>query len=142
MMPSPVLLLLLSLSAALAAPPIQYDDYSVVMPQKRAALVLDRLLVALQKALHDVPSAPEPRYDRIDRDGPRAVPLRLAPLDYSDTMLSDLPKGGSLRRRASLDEAPPFSSIEEDDDLNTLQRRGGEGRGRVVKCYFNAITCF
>lgn len=28
-MPSPVVLLLLSLSAALAAPPIQYDDYSV-----------------------------------------------------------------------------------------------------------------
>lgn len=62
------------------------------MPQKRAALVLDRLLVALQKALHDVPSAPEPRYDRFDRDGPRAAPLRLAPLDYSDTVSPNLSK--------------------------------------------------
>lgn len=62
------------------------------MPQKRAALVLDRLLVALQKALHDGPSAPEPRYDRIDRDGPRTAPLRIAPMDYSDTVGPNLSK--------------------------------------------------
>lgn len=59
------------------------------MPQKRAALVLDRLLVALQKALHDGPSVAEP-YDRTDRDGPKTAPLRIAPLDYSDTVGSNL----------------------------------------------------
>lgn len=45
-----------------------------VVPQKRAALVLDRLLVALQKALRDE-STPQ-RYERPDRDGPRTAPLR------------------------------------------------------------------
>lgn len=60
------------------------------MPQKRAALVLDRLLVALQKALHDGPTAPELQYDRPDRDGPKTAPLRIAPLDYSDTVGSNI----------------------------------------------------
>lgn len=62
----------------------------VVMPQKRAALVLDRLLVALQKALHDGAGGAESRYDRRDRDGPRTAPLRVSPLDDSDTVSANL----------------------------------------------------
>ncbi|XP_041979285.1 uncharacterized protein LOC121733180 [Aricia agestis] len=74
----------------------------VIFPRpRRAALVLDRLLVALQKALHDPPKDVD--------DGPRAAPLR-----YLDT-----------------------------NEMTGLQRRGqGMSRGRVLRCYFNAITCF
>ncbi|CAH2254588.1 jg157, partial [Pararge aegeria aegeria] len=53
----------------------------IILPQKRAALVLDRLLIALQKALHE-----ENGNQRIDsdRDGPRTAPLRLANIETSD----------------------------------------------------------
>ncbi|PZC79498.1 hypothetical protein B5X24_HaOG216278 [Helicoverpa armigera] len=110
MMCNPVpLLLLLALTGALAAPAM-YDDYTEEVPQKRAALVLDRLLVALQKALHE-DNGPPRGYDRIDPNGPRTAPLRLAD--------------------------------DEINDLSALQRRGsGNGRGRVLRCYFNAVTCF
>ncbi|XP_045517415.1 uncharacterized protein LOC123709869 [Pieris brassicae] len=78
-----------------------------IVPQKRAALVLDRLLVALQKALRESPTS---RFDP-ERDGPRTAPLRLAHYDVND--------------------------------MTGLQRRGqGNNRGRVLRCYFNAITCF
>lgn len=53
-----------------------------VVPQKRAALVLDRLLVALQKALHE-DNGPQ-RYDRLDPNGPRTAPLRLADDEIND----------------------------------------------------------
>ncbi|KAJ8731392.1 hypothetical protein PYW07_004599 [Mythimna separata] len=111
MMCSPVALLLLALTSALAAPAL-YDDYTEEVPQKRAALVLDRLLVALQKALHEDNGPPRVYAERIDPNGPRTAPLRLAD---EDTM----------------------------NDLSALQRRGsGNGRGRVLRCYFNAVTCF
>ncbi|CAK1556323.1 unnamed protein product [Leptosia nina] len=83
---------------------LQEENYFV--PQKRAALVLDRLLVALQKALREEST---PRFDP-ERDGPRTAPLRLAHYDGND--------------------------------LTGLQRRGQGNRGRVLRCYFNAITCF
>ncbi|CAH0715607.1 unnamed protein product, partial [Brenthis ino] len=117
---------IIALSAALAAPAFEAastgvtnDQYpfetdknnfseEIFMPQKRAALVLDRLLIALQKALHE-----ESVNQRVeaDRDGPRMAPLRL----------------GNF----------------EGNDMTGLQRRGqGSTRGRVLRCYFNAITCF
>ncbi|XP_014367314.1 uncharacterized protein LOC106717888 [Papilio machaon] len=104
----------LAASAVPAAYPEEYvrsmeaNDVSdqVIVPQKRAALVLDRLLVALQRALHEGGA----RYD-VDRDGPRTAPLRISNMDTND--------------------------------LSALQRRGqGSGRGRVLRCYFNAVTCF
>ncbi|XP_047533443.1 uncharacterized protein LOC125068389 [Vanessa atalanta] len=119
-------LLVMALSGALAAP--SYDAVStslsdpeytlgynrgdmsenIFIPRKRAALVLDRLLIALQKALHE-----ESVNQRLasDREGPRTAPLRLANFDTND--------------------------------MTGLQRRGqGTTRGRVLRCYFNAITCF
>ncbi|XP_072948817.1 uncharacterized protein [Epargyreus clarus] len=112
---------LMALSAALAAPaslsdPEHYTvlvdsknmDDQVIMPQKKAALVLDRLLVALQKALHE--DGGGARYEA-DRDGPRTAPLRISGMEAND--------------------------------LTGLQRRGqGSTRGRVLRCYFNAVTCF
>lgn len=55
----------------------------VVVPQKRAALVLDRLLIALQKALHDSP----PRYERPVIEGPRTAALRISDDDMVITNL-------------------------------------------------------
>lgn len=59
----------------------------MIIPQKRAALVLDRLLIALQKALREeeaLPDKPRPAA-AVAADGPRAAPraapLRLASLD-------------------------------------------------------------
>ncbi|XP_052741498.1 uncharacterized protein LOC112044460 [Bicyclus anynana] len=127
-------LLLMTLSAALAAPALDKPsrgltdgDYytieadrrdlpevenkffqEIILPQKRAALVLDRLLIALQKALHE--ESASQRFD-VDRDGPRTAPLRIANI--------------------------------ETNDMTGLQRRGqGAARGRVLRCYFNAVTCF
>ena len=53
----------------------------IYVPQKRAALVLDRLLIALQKALRE-----ESMNQRMeaDRDGPRTAPLRLGGYDAND----------------------------------------------------------
>ncbi|XP_038210044.1 uncharacterized protein LOC119830927 [Zerene cesonia] len=104
---------------ALPAPAILDEEYplavepsnmreQVIVPHKRAALVLDRLLVALQKALRE--DGTSQRFDP-DRDGPRTAPLRIANYDGND--------------------------------MTGLQRRGqASGRGRVLRCYFNAITCF
>ncbi|XP_045448338.1 uncharacterized protein LOC123656723 [Melitaea cinxia] len=100
-------LLVMALSVVFAAPSIDTSS-KILMPQKRAALVLDRLLIALQKALHE-----ESLNQRLntDSDGPRTAPLRLSSYDTND--------------------------------MTGLQRRGqGSGRGRVLRCYFNAITCF
>ncbi|KAI4456311.1 calpain-7 [Holotrichia oblita] len=32
---------------------LKYDDYPLIVPRKRAALLVDRLMVALQKAIED-----------------------------------------------------------------------------------------
>ncbi|CAH2096260.1 unnamed protein product [Euphydryas editha] len=126
-------LLVIALSAVLAAPSIDTSSANLLdnaynigfnrndltdnrndltekiyIPQKRAALVLDRLLIALQKALHE--ESLNQRLDSIS-EGPRTAPLRFASYDIND--------------------------------MTGLQRRGqGSGRGRVLRCYFNAITCF
>ncbi|CAG9786695.1 unnamed protein product [Diatraea saccharalis] len=140
MMRSPVPLLLVALSAALAAPPNTYEDYPITVPQKRAALVLDRLLIALQKALHD---NPPPSYEQVDSDGPRTAPLRVA----NDLLQNDAIDDSN--REVWLE--PEDLSVEplrlRHEDLTGLQRRGQSGgapgvRGRVLRCYFNAITCF
>ncbi|XP_047991707.1 uncharacterized protein LOC125230560 isoform X2 [Leguminivora glycinivorella] len=106
MMSVALLLIALACSVIDAAPAPLYDNSEeVVIPQKRAALVLDRILIALQKALHEPPADPY--------DGPHASPLRV----------------------------PSYL----DSDMSALQRRGQAGtagRGRVLRCYFNAVTCF
>ncbi|XP_060803444.1 uncharacterized protein LOC106132079 isoform X2 [Amyelois transitella] len=111
MMCGSVPLLLVALTTALAAPSPAFHDSDnseqIIVPQKRAALVLDRLLIALQKALHEdsqQKAAPS-------REWPRTEPLRI--------------------------------NMDNDGDMSGLQRRGqGGGRGRVLRCYFNAVTCF
>ncbi|XP_026734673.1 uncharacterized protein LOC113498736 isoform X2 [Trichoplusia ni] len=86
-----MVLLLLALSGALAASTVRrqvYYDDTVEVPHKRAALVLDRLLVALQSALREDSSAR--RFNRIDSSGPRTAPLRVEE-DFNDL--------GALHRR-------------------------------------------
>ncbi|GBP39306.1 hypothetical protein EVAR_20534_1 [Eumeta japonica] len=84
--------------------------------QKRAALVLDRLLVALQHAL---------REDRAHRE----------PVVVRAPVMSREPLAEPLQHA---------SSVEDLNEMTELQRRGqtGGGRGRVLRCYFNAVTCF
>ncbi|XP_049873528.1 uncharacterized protein LOC126372053 [Pectinophora gossypiella] len=146
MMSSSVPLLLLTLSSALSTLSAPYDGYTqVVVPQKRAALMLDRLLMALQKALHEDGERPE-------RDGPRAAPLRIAGLDdvgndmmalYSEV---GVPAPAPAPRDFVYEPHPaPLHIAALDDDKIAPKRRGqGVGRadGRVLRCYFNAITCF
>nr|ALM30302.1 allatostatin double C precursor splicing variant a [Chilo suppressalis] len=140
MMCSPLPLLLVAFSAALAAPANTYEDYPIAVPQKKAALVLDRLLIALQKALHDSP----PSYEQMEVDGPRTAPLRGG---------NDLLQGEGYGERDQdvwLEPDDLHLRVEplrvHHDDLTGLQRRGQGGapgvRGRVLRCYFNAITCF
>ncbi|KAJ2949060.1 hypothetical protein O0L34_g6000 [Tuta absoluta] len=90
MMPRSLPLLLLALSLVplvLSAPTVSYDGYTgiiepVKVPQKRAALVLDRLLVALQRALREGDGG-RARGSRAVI-GPRTAPLRIAGMDDAD----------------------------------------------------------
>ncbi|XP_028171310.1 uncharacterized protein LOC114360724 isoform X1 [Ostrinia furnacalis] len=141
MMCRPVPLMLVALTTALAAPATMYDDYPVVVPQKRAALVLDRLLIALQKALHDSP----PRYERPIVEGPRTAALRIADDEMTGASAGD--ERNEWLGPEDLRVAPLRVPAHDYSDMTGLQRRGQSGgapgvRGRVLRCYFNAITCF
>ncbi|KAL0838894.1 hypothetical protein ABMA28_016913 [Loxostege sticticalis] len=143
MMCCPVPLILVALTTALAAPASLYEDYPVVVPQKRAALVLDRLLIALQKALHDSP----PRYERPVIEGPRTAALRISDDDMSGDRIGGGERDNEWLGPEDLRVAPLRVPTYELSDMTGLQRRGQPGgapgvRGRVLRCYFNAITCF
>ncbi|KAM3965198.1 uncharacterized protein ACR2FA_000589 [Aphomia sociella] len=147
MMCGPVPLLLVALSTALAAPApataTLYDDIPVIVPQKRAALVLDRLLIALQKALHE--DGEQQRYDQRGRDWPRTAPLRIDTdnlSDMSNILEESRAQGYDWPDRA--DSRDETLRLAKEDDMTGLQRRGqaGTNRGRVLRCYFNAVTCF
>ncbi|XP_014214886.1 uncharacterized protein LOC106644051 [Copidosoma floridanum] len=89
-----------------------YPDYQKAMP-KRAALLLDRLLVALQKAVDN---------EEIGKNGYKTYARTLP--NYSDIPESE--HGMQLTDERTMD----------------LQRRG-QAKGRVYwRCYLNAVTCF
>ncbi|XP_029156355.1 uncharacterized protein LOC114929111 isoform X2 [Nylanderia fulva] len=93
----------------------KYDDYPVVVP-KRAALLLDQLMVALQKV--------------VDNQGKSTV-------GESRGMSRGMSRGTKV-------SAPRFIANTEiaDDQTMDLQRRG-QAKGQVYwRCYFNAVTCF
>ncbi|KOC62532.1 hypothetical protein WH47_04193 [Habropoda laboriosa] len=91
----------------------KYDDeYPVVVP-KRAALLFDRLMVALQKVVDN--------QGRGELSGSRTFTRSSGP---------HLPAGNS--------QIVPSM----DEQTMDLQRRG-QAKGRVYwRCYFNAVTCF
>ncbi|XP_033198007.1 uncharacterized protein LOC117160972 isoform X1 [Bombus vancouverensis nearcticus] len=91
----------------------KYDEYPVVVP-KRAALLFDQLMVALQKVV-----------DNQNRGefGGRTLPRSSGP---------HLPVGNSQNIPATDEQTVKMD----------LQRRG-QAKGRVYwRCYFNAVTCF
>ncbi|XP_055920239.1 uncharacterized protein LOC129951905 isoform X2 [Eupeodes corollae] len=132
--------------------PGNYDEYPMIVP-KRAALLLDRLMVALHHALED------------ERNGNR----RLSDIYGRDTSKtpSFLLKGGSLADFDPTEHDNMYSDEEQPDyDLRNLrdlkspnrgsgetsfQRRtphdedtgSGRSNGRMYwRCYFNAVSCF
>ncbi|XP_053998921.1 uncharacterized protein LOC128887253 isoform X1 [Hylaeus anthracinus] len=92
----------------------KYDEYPVVVP-KRAALLLDRLMVALQKVVDN--------QDRGELGSVRSFGRSSGPhLPSSDSQI--------------------VPSADEETVKMDLQRRG-QSKGRVYwRCYFNAVTCF
>ncbi|XP_043270544.1 uncharacterized protein AstCC [Venturia canescens] len=93
--------------------PEKYNDYPVVVT-KRAALLLDRLMVALQKAIDDQGGS-----ESGGMDTSVGLPMRQQPHSIVNT-------GGT--------------SIS--NDKSSIDRRA-QGKGRVYwRCYFNAVTCF
>ncbi|CAK9828740.1 hypothetical protein ANTRET_LOCUS6207 [Anthophora retusa] len=90
------------------------EEYPVVVP-KRAALLFDQLMVALQKVVDN--------QGRGEMGGSRAFARSSGPR---------LPVGNS--------QIVP--SADEQTVKMDLQRRG-QAKGRVYwRCYFNAVTCF
>ncbi|XP_043252361.1 uncharacterized protein LOC143348172 [Colletes latitarsis] len=92
----------------------KYDDYPVVVP-KRAALLLDQLMVALQNVVDN--------QGRGELSGSRSFSRSSGPhLPASDSQI--------------------VSSADEETVKMDLQRRG-QSKGRIYwRCYFNAVTCF
>ncbi|XP_037042230.1 uncharacterized protein LOC119078675 isoform X2 [Bradysia coprophila] len=113
---------------------IRYDEYPLVVP-KRAAILLDRIMVALHHALEDGDQKEIRKISELYKDSNR----------YTEDIhnISDyLPAEMDLTDINNQENRLP-------DDMMGLQRRGnGESglspsKGRVYwRCYFNAVTCF
>ncbi|XP_076670922.1 uncharacterized protein LOC143370133 [Andrena cerasifolii] len=92
----------------------KYDEYPVVVP-KRAALLFDQLMVALQKV--------------VDNQGKG---------ELGDSRPFTRSSGPHLQADLSNSQIVPSA----DEQTMDLQRRG-QSKGRVYwRCYFNAVTCF
>lgn len=91
----------------------KYDEYPVVVP-KRAALLFDRLMVALQKVVDN--------QNKGELDGSR--PFARSP---------HLP----------IENSQIIPSTDEQQTIKMDLQRRGQAKGRVYwRCYFNAVTCF
>ncbi|XP_076167443.1 uncharacterized protein LOC143146741 isoform X2 [Ptiloglossa arizonensis] len=91
--------------------PAKYDEYPVVVP-KRAALLLDQLMVALQKVVDN--------QGRGELAGNRPFVRSSGPHLPSDSQI--VPTA--------------------DEETMELQRRGQTKGRVYWRCYFNAVTCF
>ncbi|CAL7941003.1 unnamed protein product [Xylocopa violacea] len=93
--------------------PSKYDEYPVVVP-KRAALLFDQLMVALQKVVDS--------QARGELGPSRPFTRSSGPMTNGNSQIVP---------------APDEQAVKMD-----LQRRG-QAKGRVYwRCYFNAVTCF
>ncbi|PBC32497.1 hypothetical protein APICC_09259 [Apis cerana cerana] len=89
----------------------KYDEYPVVVP-KRAALLFDRLMVALQKVVDN---------QNKELDGSR--PFARSP-------------------HLSIENSQIIPSTDDQTMKMDLQRRGQAKGRVYWRCYFNAVTCF
>ncbi|XP_076375150.1 uncharacterized protein LOC117229961 isoform X1 [Megalopta genalis] len=94
----------------------KYEEYPVVVP-KRAALLLDQLMVALQKAVDN--------QSKGELGASRSSSYARSPGPH-----------------ITAGESQIVSTGDEQTVKMDLQRRG-QSKGRVYwRCYFNAVTCF
>nr|XP_031835452.1 uncharacterized protein LOC116428219 [Nomia melanderi] len=92
----------------------KYDEYPVVVP-KRAALLFDQLMVALQKVVDN--------QNRGELGGSRT---------FTRSSGSHMPAG----------ETQIVPSGDDQTVKMDLQRRGQSKERVYWRCYFNAVTCF
>ncbi|KAG5676515.1 hypothetical protein PVAND_006344 [Polypedilum vanderplanki] len=148
---------------------VNYDVYPIVFP-KRAAMLLDRLMVALHHALEDDDPKQLQKINEMYRHGQFSssssnTPHKsnFQPKYYKGKTDSDAYYGYKLvNGQADESEDIEGKSMElglrsgdyendftQSDEAMDLQRRGhstgldGGNQGRVYwRCYFNAVTCF
>ncbi|XP_053696020.1 uncharacterized protein LOC128743455 [Sabethes cyaneus] len=142
---------------------VQYDDYPMVVP-KRAAMLLDRLMVALHHALEkgegdEGTGRPINKVYRDAKYGGRPVTNGMvrqqpAPPSLPPGKTEQLMK--SYYAEAEADDAEVDNAIPDEleelegrkelfDEMMDIQTRGTEDKtkkGRYWKCYFNAVSCF
>uniref|UniRef100_A0A182FMZ2 Allatostatin CC n=1 Tax=Anopheles albimanus TaxID=7167 RepID=A0A182FMZ2_ANOAL len=141
---------------------VNYDDYPMVVP-KRAAMLLDRLMVALHHALEkgDGEDGGARPINKVYRDGRYAgkptVALTPAKIPPSASKTEQLMKSYYAEADADSEAEDRVANIipDEIDDIETrkelldemmdIQTRGTDDKtkkGRYWKCYFNAVSCF
>ncbi|XP_055295587.1 uncharacterized protein LOC129565117 [Sitodiplosis mosellana] len=131
---------------------VSYDEYPMVVP-KRAALLLDRIMVALHHALEDNDREGIQRIAEIhkmSRHPATNVRLEKEMLQQfkagteNDLNYYEIPV--DLNVETSMNKIEGRHST--DESMMGLQRRGhgealGTNKNRVYwRCYFNAVTCF
>lgn len=142
---------------------VNYDDYPMVVP-KRAAMLLDRLMVALHHALEkgdgeDGGSRPINKVYRDGRySGKPTVAKSLSPLpppppskteQLMKTYYAEADADADAEDRVTNSIPDEIDDIEARkellDEMMDIQTRGTEDKtkkGRYWKCYFNAVSCF
>ncbi|GAB0089921.1 uncharacterized protein DMENIID0001_045470 [Sergentomyia squamirostris] len=128
---------------------VNYDEYPMIVP-KRAALLLDRIMVALHHALENEGEMPP---NEIEREKVSKMnPHRKIVQQYIHQQQAQQrrPKEMSSAEDSQLlDNLKDYDvDLNDSDDLMDLERRGhrvamGPNKGRQYwRCYFNAVTCF
>uniref|UniRef100_A0A182NPW5 Allatostatin CC n=1 Tax=Anopheles dirus TaxID=7168 RepID=A0A182NPW5_9DIPT len=142
---------------------VNYDDYPMVVP-KRAAMLLDRLMVALHHALEkgDGEDGSGRPINKVYRDGRYSgkptvslAPAKIPPPPPSKT--EQLMKSYYAEADADAEAEDRLANAIPDeiddiearkellDEMMDIQTRGTEDKtkkGRYWKCYFNAVSCF
>ncbi|XP_055638081.1 uncharacterized protein LOC129776451 [Toxorhynchites rutilus septentrionalis] len=145
-------------------PQVQYDDYPMVVP-KRAAMLLDRLMVALHHALEkgegeDGGGRPINKVYRDTKYGGRPVTNGMVKQQQPPQQQQQPSKTEQLMKsyyaEAEGEDSEEANVIPDGldelegrrellDEMMDIQTRGTEDKtkkGRYWKCYFNAVSCF
>ncbi|XP_055707401.1 uncharacterized protein LOC129804271 [Phlebotomus papatasi] len=125
---------------------ISYDEYPMIVP-KRAAMLLDRIMVALHHALENegevLPN--ELEKDKVSKMNPRRKIIQQYILQQQRRP-KEMASGEDSQL---LDNMKDYDvDLNDSADLMDLERRGhgvalGPSKSRQYwRCYFNAVTCF
>ncbi|XP_016931590.3 uncharacterized protein AstCC isoform X2 [Drosophila suzukii] len=139
-----------------------YDEYPMVVP-KRAALLLDRLMVALHHALEQERSEQrigeffgdknilngkfgeyhnglEPH--QVREDGMYSDDDSGTMLDYDFKDLNQINRATGETRRAGADRSGTSANSGSPSGPRRIQPSGSGGGRAYWRCYFNAVSCF